>query len=140
MIRQREFEQDGRLVEKEPHNVDDRLIISFLKDKLIARDIPVTYWLVQLSFKDHVAFLTPHLEQVPSTVDNLDDGLVDYLDKHRAKVGTLIELAAGHDPVQLVERHRVHDHLHKVFRRLALVFLQFVLSMLLFHLCYCSTL
>ena len=61
MIRQREFEQDGRLVKKQPDEVDYRLIISFLKDKLIARDIPVTNWLVQLSFEDHVAFLTPHL-------------------------------------------------------------------------------
>ena len=93
-----------------------------------------------MSFEDHVAFFTPHLEQVPGAVVNLDDGLVDYLDKHRAKVGTLIELAAGHDPVQFVEGHRVHDHLHEVFRRLALVCLQFVLLMLLFHLCYCSTL
>ena len=43
----------------------------------------------------------------------INDILVYQLDKDRAKLALFVVLAAGNDLVQLVERHLVHDFLHK---------------------------
>ena len=74
---------------------------------------------MQGALEDQFALVCPDLQQVLEAISDFLYLLIDDLNKDRAELCVLPVLTAGHDFVETVEWHRVHAHLHEVFRVLA---------------------
>ena len=105
-----------------------------MENKLVIRNVPVGYGCPQGLLKDHYAFASPDLEKVGATlVIQKDRGVYD-LDQHGTEIRLLIVLATGDDFVEVVERDRVHDLLHELLGRPALILAKLVIIVLILHL------
>ena len=105
--------------------------MRLLEDELVVRNVPVCYRMLERPFEEHLPFEVPDLEQEREALVPLYDFLVDDLDQDGAEARIFVEVAAREHLVQLVERDRVHDTLHEVFRRLVLLVFELVLTVLL---------
>ena len=83
--------------------------------------------MAQWFLEDVVAQIRPDLEQVLLACIVEEDGRVDDFDENGAKSCSFVVLAAGDNFVKFVKRDRIHDFLHELLGRSALVLVQLVL-------------
>ena len=115
-----ELEEDGLLVGEEFDEADLAGVGLLKEEELVARDVPVGRRGQQRLLEHHLARLRPHLQKewfAPADFDYLR--LVDF-DQDRAELGALLELAAGHNFIQLFKRHMVGYLVHIILGRVIL--------------------
>ena len=111
-----------------------------LEQKFISRNVPISDGLAQRFLKHHVTPIRPDLEQELHAIVVPKHGRVDDFAKHRAELSIVIVLAAGDDFVEFVERHLIHDLLHELLRRPALVVFKLVRRVLMQYFLHLSVL